>query len=75
MMKMQPRFSFSVDSLLGRKTNEADIKSECLGGFTQITDTKSDHRPSGSFVTKYFIEIGLNFCQIELINNKINWIS
>ena len=55
MMKMQPRFSFSVDSLLGRKTNEADIKSECLGGFTQITDTKSDHRPSGSFVIKYFL--------------------
>ena len=35
-MKMQPRFSFSVDSLLGRKTNESDIKSECLGGYTDL---------------------------------------
>ena len=44
MMKMQPRFSFSVDSLLGRKTNESDIKSDCLGGFTKIP---SDHRQTG----------------------------
>ena len=35
---MQPRFSFSVDSLLGRKTNEADIKSECLG-YTELEGT------------------------------------
>ena len=41
---MQPRFSFSVDSLLGRKTNEADIKSECLSGFTDLHD--EDHRES-----------------------------
>lgn len=41
---MQPRFSFSVDSLLGRKTNEVDIKSECLGGFTDLHD--EDHRES-----------------------------
>lgn len=38
---MQPRFSFSVDSLLGRKTNEADIKSECLG-YTELEGT-GDH--------------------------------
>ena len=37
-MKMQPRFSFSVDSLLGRKTNESDIKSECLGGYTDLQE-------------------------------------
>ena len=43
-MKMQPRFSFSVDSLLGRKTNESDIKSDCLGGFTKI---HTDHRQTG----------------------------
>jgi len=47
MMKMQPRFSFSVDSLLGRKTNEVDIKSDCLGGFTQID---SDHRSTETHV-------------------------
>lgn len=35
--EMQPRFSFSVDSLLGRKTNEADIKSECLG-YTELEE-------------------------------------
>jgi len=45
---MQPRFSFSVDSLLGRKTNEVDIKSECLGGFTDLHD--EDHRESGHHV-------------------------
>ena len=46
--KMQPRFSFSVDSLLGRKTNEVDIKSECLGGFTDLQD--EDHRESEQHV-------------------------
>jgi len=40
---MQPRFSFSVDSLLGRKTNEADIKSECLGGYTDLQGSPGDH--------------------------------
>lgn len=46
---MQPRFSFSVDSLLGRKTNEVDIKSECLGGFTDLTaDRDRDHRHTGN---------------------------
>lgn len=45
---MQPRFSFSVDSLLGRKTNEVDIKSECLGGFTDLHD--EDHRESEEHV-------------------------
>ena len=45
---MQPRFSFSVDSLLGRKTNEADIKSECLGGFTDLHS--GDHRESEQHV-------------------------
>jgi len=45
---MQPRFSFSVDSLLGRKTNEVDIKSECLGGFTDLQD--EDHRESEQHV-------------------------
>ena len=44
--KMQPRFSFSVDSLLGRKTNEGDvIRTETgLGlGHTDLnSDTKTD---------------------------------
>ena len=36
-MKLTPRFSFSVDSLLGRKTNECDvIKSEAECGLTRL---------------------------------------
>ena len=43
-MKMQPRISFSVDSLLGRKTNEVDIKSDCLtGGLTELQDGDTRH--------------------------------
>jgi len=42
-MKMQPRFSFSVDSLLGRKTNEADIKSECFTDLHQEGRREGDH--------------------------------
>jgi len=35
---MQPRISFSVDSLLGRKTNnEVDVKTEGMGAFTEIS--------------------------------------
>ena len=44
-MKMQPRISFSVDSLLGRKTSEADIKPftdlEDLGN-TKLGDTNEN---------------------------------
>jgi len=41
---MQPRISFSVDSLLGRKTNEVDIKSDCLtGGLTELQDGDTRH--------------------------------
>ena len=55
--KMQPRFSFSVDSLLGRKTNEGDVirtESRCgltgLGDTDLSSDTKTDipdHRLRG----------------------------
>lgn len=33
---MQPRLSFSVDSLLGRKTTERDVKSGTIGAFTDL---------------------------------------
>ena len=58
VMKMQPRFSFSVDSLLGRKTNEGDvIRAETRCGLTRLdtdlsSDTKTDtqdHRHRGGF--------------------------
>ena len=52
--KMQPRFSFSVDSLLGRKTNEGDVIRTETGpglGHTDLnSDTKTDigdHRHRG----------------------------
>ena len=60
--KMQPRFSFSVDSLLGRKTNEGDvIRTEGRCGLTGLglthsdlnSDTKTDiraHRHTGGAV-------------------------
>ena len=45
MMKMQPRISFSVDSLLGRKTTETDIKPRILhSAFTELEDTQEDRR-------------------------------
>lgn len=56
-MKMQPRFSFSVDSLLGRKTNGADIKSECLGGSFTRLDTEDRSHTTGQwcgYLIKYF---------------------
>jgi len=56
---MQPRFSFSVDSLLGRKTNEVDIKSECLGGFTDLTaDRDRDHRHTEDHVDHDRSDVG-----------------
>ena len=58
--KMQPRFSFSVDSLLGRKTNEGDVirtESRCgltgLGDTDLSSDTKTDitdHRLRGGAI-------------------------
>lgn len=39
---MQPRISFSVDSLLGKKTNETDVKPESIGAFTEISPRNQD---------------------------------
>ena len=49
-MKLTPRFSFSVDSLLGRKTNECDvIKSEAECGLTRLPGfPDSDHKTDNS---------------------------
>ena len=45
MMKMQSRISFSVDSLLGRKTTETDIKPRILHSvFTELEDKQEDRR-------------------------------
>ena len=67
MMKMQPRFSFSVDSLLGRKTNEVDIKSDCLGGFTQID---SDHRSTGN-IASFLIQI----IKQKIVTKYFQWLT
>ena len=78
MMKMQPRFSFSVDSLLGRKTNEVDIKSECLGGFTDLTDRDQDHRQPGykykniSNYLKNILDLGILIKMFTINVDKLN---
>ena len=74
--KMQPRFSFSVDSLLGRKTNEGDvIRTEGRCGLTGLglthsdlnSDTKTDNSDDG-----HRGGIGMSLNQVtELYNFKV----